>query len=64
MITFTIGGMTCVMMAIPGVEFVLHNSLFLIAHFQNVIIGGALFGYLAGFQLLVPEGIRIRSAAE
>jgi cytochrome o ubiquinol oxidase subunit 1 len=49
MVTFTIGGMTGVMMAIPGADFVLHNSLFLIAHFHNVIIGGVLFGYLAGF---------------
>lgn len=52
MVTFTIGGMTGVMLAIPGADFVLHNSLFLIAHFHNVIIGGVLFGYLAGFSTL------------
>lgn len=46
--TFTIGGMTGVMLAIPAADFVLHNSLFLIAHFHNVIIGGAVFGYFAG----------------
>jgi cytochrome o ubiquinol oxidase subunit 1 len=55
MITFTIGGMTGVMMAIPGADFVLHNSLFLIAHFHNVIIGGVLFGYLAGFNYWFPK---------
>ncbi len=49
MVTFAIGGMTGVMLAIPGADFVLHNSLFLIAHFHNTIIGGAVFGYLAGF---------------
>ncbi|MDU0810870.1 MAG: cytochrome o ubiquinol oxidase subunit I [Burkholderia sp.] len=47
-ITFTIGGMTGVMMSIPGADFVLHNSLFLIAHFHNTIIGGVVFGYFAG----------------
>jgi cytochrome o ubiquinol oxidase subunit 1 len=55
MITFTIGGMTGVMLAIPGADFVLHNSLFLIAHFHNVIIGGVLFGYLAGFNYWFPK---------
>jgi cytochrome o ubiquinol oxidase subunit I len=55
MVTFTVGGMTGVMMAIPGADFVLHNSLFLIAHFHNVIIGGVLFGYLAGFNYWFPK---------
>ncbi|MEX3557515.1 MAG: cytochrome o ubiquinol oxidase subunit I [Burkholderia sp.] len=55
MITFTVGGMTGVMMAISGADFVLHNSLFLIAHFHNVIIGGVLFGYLAGFNYWFPK---------
>ncbi len=55
MITFTVGGMTGVMLAIPGADFVLHNSLFLIAHFHNVIIGGVLFGYLAGFNYWFPK---------
>ena len=55
MVTFTIGGMTGVMLAIPGADFVLHNSLFLIAHFHNVIIGGVLFGYFAGFNYWFPK---------
>ena len=55
MVTFTIGGMTGVMMAIPGADFVLHNSLFLIAHFHNVIIGGVVFGYLAGMNYWFPK---------
>jgi cytochrome o ubiquinol oxidase subunit I len=55
MITFTIGGMTGVMMAIPGADFVLHNSLFLIAHFHNAIIGGVVFGYLAGVHYWFPK---------
>ncbi|HEX4856852.1 MAG TPA: cbb3-type cytochrome c oxidase subunit I, partial [Limnobacter sp.] len=47
MITFVIGGMTGVLLAVPPADFVLHNSLFLIAHFHNVIIGGVLFGLFA-----------------
>ncbi|HEV3429358.1 MAG TPA: cytochrome o ubiquinol oxidase subunit I [Paraburkholderia sp.] len=55
MVTFSIGGMTGVMMAIPGADFVLHNSLFLIAHFHNAIIGGVVFGYLAGLHYWFPK---------
>jgi len=47
--------MTGVMMAIPGADFVLHNSLFLIAHFHNAIVGGVVFGYLAGLQYWFPK---------
>ncbi|WP_148254479.1 cytochrome o ubiquinol oxidase subunit I [Aidingimonas lacisalsi] len=54
-ITFTLGGMTGVMLAIPGANFVLHNSLFVIAHFHNVIIGGVLFGMLAGLTYWFPK---------
>ncbi|MCU7994251.1 cytochrome o ubiquinol oxidase subunit I [Shewanella glacialipiscicola] len=55
MVTFTIGGMTGVLLALPGADYVLHNSLFLIAHFHNTIIGGAVFGYLAGFAFWFPK---------
>src|SRR3546814_5774896 len=47
MVTFTVGGMTGVLLAVPPADFVLHNSLFLVAHFHNVIIGGVLFGLFA-----------------
>lgn len=57
MVTFTIGGMTGVLLAIPGADYVLHNSLFLIAHFHNTIIGGAVFGYLAGFAFWFPKAM-------
>lgn len=53
--TFAIGGMTGVLMAIPPVDFQFHNSLFLVAHFHNVIIGGVLFGYFAGFIYWFPK---------
>jgi cytochrome o ubiquinol oxidase subunit 1 len=54
-ITFTIGGMTGVLMAIPALDFQIHNSLFLVAHFHNVIIGGVVFGYFAGLTYWFPK---------
>lgn len=57
MVTFTIGGMTGVLLAVPGADYVLHNSLFLIAHFHNTILGGAVFGYLAGFSFWFPKAM-------
>jgi cytochrome o ubiquinol oxidase subunit 1 len=55
MLTFVIGGMTGVMLAVPPADFVLHNSLFLIAHFHNVIIGGVLFGMFAAINFWFPK---------
>ena len=53
--TFVIGGLTGVLLAVPPADFVLHNSLFLVAHFHNVIIGGVVFGLLAGVQYWFPK---------
>src|SRR3982075_3768722 len=55
MVTFVIGGLTGVLLAVPPVDFVLHNSLFLVAHFHNVIIGGVLFGAFAGYTYWFPK---------
>jgi cytochrome o ubiquinol oxidase subunit I len=55
MVTFVIGGMTGVLMAVPPADFQLHNSLFLVAHFHNVIIGGVLFGLMAGYDYWFPK---------
>ncbi|AMO22615.1 cytochrome o ubiquinol oxidase subunit I [Ramlibacter solisilvae] len=55
MVTFVIGGMTGVLLAVPAADFVLHNSLFLIAHFHNVIIGGVVFGIFAGINYWFPK---------
>jgi cytochrome o ubiquinol oxidase subunit 1 len=55
MLTFTVGGMTGVLLAIPPADFVLHNSLFLVAHFHNVIIGGVVFGLFAGMVYWFPK---------
>ncbi|GAB2716136.1 cytochrome o ubiquinol oxidase subunit I [Halomonas garicola] len=54
-VTFTLGGMTGVMLAVPGANFVLHNSLFVIAHFHNVIIGAVVFGMMAGLTYWFPK---------
>lgn len=53
--TFTIGGMTGVLLSVPAADFQLHNSLFLIAHFHNTIIGGVVFGYFAGITYWFPK---------
>jgi cytochrome o ubiquinol oxidase subunit 1 len=55
MLTFVIGGMSGVLLAVPPADFVLHNSLFLVAHFHNVIIGGVLFGAFAGINFWFPK---------
>jgi cytochrome o ubiquinol oxidase subunit 1 len=55
MVTFVIGGLTGVLLAVPPVDFVLHNSLFLVAHFHTVIIGGVLFGAMAGYYYWFPK---------
>src|SRR6186713_2048841 len=59
-VTFVIGGMTGVLLAVPPVDFVLHNSLFLVAHFHNVIIGGVLFGAFAGYTYWFPKAFGFR----
>ena len=60
MITFVIGGMTGVLLGVPPADFVLHNSLFLVAHFHNVIIGGTLFGAFAGYTYWFPKAFGFR----
>ncbi len=54
-VTFVIGGMTGVLLAIPPADFLMHNTTFLVAHFHNMIIPGVLFGYLAGYMYWFPK---------
>jgi cytochrome o ubiquinol oxidase subunit 1 len=54
-VTFTIGGMAGVMMAVPAIDFQVHNSLFLVAHFHTMIIGGVVFGFFAGLTYWFPK---------
>src|SRR5277367_3855238 len=60
MVTFVLGGLTGVLLAVPPADFVLHNSLFLIAHFHNVVIGGVLFGAMAGYTYWFPKAFGFR----
>ena len=53
--SFILGGMTGVLMSVPPADFQLHNSLFLVAHFHNMVIGGVLFGYFCGFTYWFPK---------
>jgi cytochrome o ubiquinol oxidase subunit 1 len=54
-ITFTLGGLTGVMMSVPGADFQFHNSLFLVAHFHTMIVGGAVFGAFSAFSYWFPK---------
>ncbi len=54
-VTFTIGGVTGVLMAVPAIDFQVHNSLFLVAHFHNMVIGGVVFGYMAAITYWFPK---------
>ncbi|QYA16438.1 cbb3-type cytochrome c oxidase subunit I [Rhizobium sp. AB2/73] len=58
--TFTIGGLTGVLLAIPPADFLTHNSMFLVAHFHNVIIGGVVFGVFAGMEFWFPKAFGFR----
>jgi cytochrome o ubiquinol oxidase subunit I len=60
MVTFIVGGLTGVLLAVPPADFMLHNSLFLVAHFHNVIIGGVLFGAFAGYTYWFPKAFGFR----
>lgn len=57
---FTVGGMAGVLLSIPAIDFQVHNSLFLIAHFHSVIIGGVLFGFFAAYSYWFPKYIGFR----
>jgi cytochrome o ubiquinol oxidase subunit 1 len=61
-VTFAVGGSSGVLMSVPPADYVLHNSLFLVAHFHNVLIPGALFGFFAGYYYWFPKatGFRLR----
>lgn len=54
-VTFTIGGVSGVMMSVPALDFQVHNTLFLVAHFHNTIIGGVIFGFFAGMTYWFPK---------
>ena len=57
MVTFVIGGMSGVLLALPPADYLMHNTTFLVAHFHNMIIPGVLFGYLAGYMYWFPKAV-------
>jgi cytochrome o ubiquinol oxidase subunit 1 len=58
--TFVIGGMTGVLLAVPPADFLVHNSMFLVAHFHNVIVGGVVFALFAGLEFWFPKAFGFR----
>jgi cytochrome o ubiquinol oxidase subunit 1 len=60
LVTFVIGGVTGVLLAIPPVDYTVHNSVFLVAHFHNMLIPGSLFGMLAGYTFWFPKALGFR----
>jgi cytochrome o ubiquinol oxidase subunit 1 len=58
--TFIFGGMTGVLLAVPPADFLVHNSMFLVAHFHNVIVGGVVFALFAGLDFWFPKAFGFR----
>jgi cytochrome o ubiquinol oxidase subunit I len=58
--TFIIGGLTGVLLAVPPADFLVHNSMFLVAHFHNVIVGGVVFALFAGLEFWFPKAFGFR----
>ncbi|MDE3017337.1 MAG: cbb3-type cytochrome c oxidase subunit I, partial [Pseudomonadota bacterium] len=58
--TFVIGGVTGVLLAVPPADYVVHNSMFLVAHFHNVIVGGVVFAIFAGYEYWFPKAFGFR----
>ena len=52
---FVLGGMTGILLANPTLDYQVHNTVFLVAHFHNVAVPGALFGLLAGYHFWFPK---------
>ncbi|NEU97487.1 cytochrome o ubiquinol oxidase subunit I [Bradyrhizobium uaiense] len=60
MVSFVFGGLTGVLLALPAVDWQVHNSVFLVAHFHHVIIPGVLFGCMAGYNYWFPKAFGFR----
>ncbi|WP_281995131.1 cbb3-type cytochrome c oxidase subunit I [Ruegeria faecimaris] len=57
---FVIGGLSGVILANPTIDYQVHNTLFLVAHFHNVLLPGVLFGLLAGYNYWFPKAFGFR----
>lgn len=59
-VTFVLGGLSGILLAIPPIDFVVHNTVFLVAHFHNVLIPGLLYGMIAGYMYWFPKAFGFR----
>lgn len=60
MMTFVVGGFTGIILAIPSLDYMVHNTVFLVAHFHNMLIPGVLYGLLAGYTYWFPKAFGFR----
>jgi cytochrome o ubiquinol oxidase subunit 1 len=60
MMTFVLGGFTGIILATPPLDYMMHNTLFLVAHFHNMLIPGTLYGMLAGYMYWFPKAFGFR----
>ncbi|WP_010163239.1 cbb3-type cytochrome c oxidase subunit I [Sphingomonas sp. PAMC 26617] len=60
MMTFVLGGFTGILLAMPPLDYLVHNTLFLVAHFHNMLIPGLLYGMLAGYHYWFPKAFGFR----
>jgi len=60
MMTFVLGGLTGIILAFPPLDYLVHNTLFLVAHFHNMLIPGLLYGMLAGYHYWFPKAFGFR----
>jgi cytochrome o ubiquinol oxidase subunit 1 len=60
MMTFVLGGFTGILLAFPPLDYLVHNTLFLVAHFHNMLIPGLLYGMLAGYHYWFPKAFGFR----
>ena len=64
MMTFVLGGFTGIILAFPPLDYLVHNTLFLVAHFHNMLIPGLLYGMLAGYHYWFPKAFGFRLERE
>ena len=60
MMTFVLGGLSGIVLAMPPLDYLVHNTLFLVAHFHNMLIPGLLYGMLAGYTYWFPKAFGFR----
>lgn len=60
MMTFVLGGFSGIILATPPLDYMVHNTLFLVAHFHNMLIPGLLYGMIAGYMFWFPKAFGFR----